>query len=587
MNIESERERLSQEKTLECLRRELKPTDMVTVSLIRGEASGIYCTLIPLVQIDQVRSKLHWEFQPGEGIPDSTIVDTGGEERAKYLRFGVDNGTEPLVIDRRFWGMRDDYQEISEEFRHFHNLYHDKQTDRYIRFDDEGNEEIVAIVKPERIRIRLKEIRQFLAIKEMFLWIQFDFTEFSDHSLEELVSEECRGVQQEGLTTWDLYYGSAGSQAFSRFQGKRLVKPLPKSKSGFKDFVGKSEREYVEFIIDVDENGDEIAHTSDPSVLANLFGANLGAPLFLTPVYFRKQVLEKYYRQPSKYSIEDSALRCGGLWGLSIDNHHTDKVCAWLGDLGRHLPYREQLHWRTYNTPPAGGVSKTYYRRQVLGQWAATDQPDLLFRERYQELKEEGISHLGWHILKPLTSGDEHHFQALRVPTTDEQRDFDELVLSLTKILIDSLHVKRLNSLLTEEQKEGLEEGSIARLEAVLASRNIEGAADHIAFLRKLQSLRSSSSAHRKGSKYRKVAKQFNIESQNLRDVFVGILWQALDFLNFLILLARSGRADDIEKNRSEEMYAILDEMVGFVESGATDGSVNHDDLIYELRTKP
>ncbi len=582
MNIESERERLSQKKILEYLRRELKPTDMVTVSLIGGEASSIYCTLIPLVQIDQVRSKLHWEFQPGEGIPGSTIVDTGGEERAKYLRFGVDNGTEPLVIDRRFWGLRDDYQEISEEFRHFHNLYHDKQREQYIRFDDEGTEEIVAIVEQERIQIRLKEIRQFLAIKEMFLWIQFDFTKFSDHSLEELGPVECSGVQQEGLTTWDLDYGSAGSRAFSRFQGKQLVKPLPKSKSGFKDFVEKSERKYAEFIIDVDENGDEITHTSDPSLLANLFGANLEAPLFLTPVYFRKQVLEKYYQQPSKYSIEDSTLRCGGLWGLSIDNHHSDKICAWLGNLGRHLPYREQLHWQTYNTPPAGGVSKTFFRRQVLGQWAATDQPDLLFRERYQELKEEGISHLGWHILKPLTSGDEHHFQALRVPATDEQRDFDELVLSLTKILIDSLHVKRLNSLLSDEQKEGVGEGGIARLEAVLASRNVEGAAEHIAFLRKLQSLRSSSVAHRKGSKYRKIAKQFNIEDQNLRDVFVGILWQAIDFINFLVVLVAGGRIDNVEENKIEEGYAILSEMIGFVDSGATDGSVNHDDLIYE-----
>ena len=35
------------------------------------------------------------------------------------------------------------------------------------------------------------------------------------------------------------------------------------------------------------------------------------------------------------------------------------------------------------------------------------------------------------------------------------------------------------------------------------------------------------------------------------------------------------------------EGYAILDELVGFVESDSTDGSVNHDDLIYELRSKP
>ena len=33
--------------------------------------------------------------------------------------------------------------------------------------------------------------------------------------------------------------------------------------------------------------------------------------------------------------------------------------------------------------------------------------------------------------------------------------------------------------------------------------------------------------------------------------------------------------------------YAFLDELVGFVESDSTDGSVNHDDLIYDLQPKP
>ena len=32
--------------------------------------------------------------------------------------------------------------------------------------------------------------------------------------------------------------------------------------------------------------------------------------------------------------------------------------------------------------------------------------------------------------------------------------------------------------------------------------------------------------------------------------------------------------------------YAILDEMVGFVDSGTADASVNHDEVIYELQSK-
>ena len=268
---------------------------------------------------------------------------------------------------------------------------------------------------------------------------------------------------------------------------------------------------------EIDERGGEITYSCNPYSLANFFGANPEAPNYLTPVHFRKQVLDKYYQKPSKHTVGDSLLCCGDLWFLDIDNHHGDRVCVWLGRIGDNLPYKEQLHWRAYNVAPEGGISETYFQRQFQQRPMNTDQPDLLFKRRYYELRQSCKDHLGWQLLHPLHRNDEHHFQSLRIPATDEQRDFDELVLSLTKILIDSLHVKRLNSLLSEEQKEGLGEGSIARFEAVLASRNVEGAAEHIAFLRKLQSLRSSSAAHRKGSKYRKIAEQFNIEDQNLR----------------------------------------------------------------------
>lgn len=51
----------------------------------------------------------------------------------------------------------------------------------------------------------------------------------------------------------------------------------------------------------------------------------------------------------------------------------------------------------------------------------------------------------------------------------------------------------------------------------------------------------------------------------------------------------RSGQIDPeiIKRNSIKEGYAILDEMVGFCKSDQTDGSINHDEVIYELRSKP
>jgi len=223
-----------------------------------------------------------------------------------------------------------------------------------------------------------------------------------------------------------------------------------------------------------------------------------------------------------------------------VDNHHDDRVVAWLGDLGRDLPHQEQLHWLSYNIPPAGRPSETFIRRQLLAQFAKSERPEHLFPQCYEKLKEVCDKILGWQLLLPLTAEDAHHYRAIRIPSTDEQKDFDDLVQSLTKILIDSLNEKALNALISPEQMTGIK-GSIARLEVVFTARNVSDFAPHIHFLRNLQNLRSSGAAHRKGSNYRKIADEFEVDSQNLRTVFDGILRRALDVLNFLISAVENG----------------------------------------------
>ena len=429
-------------------------------------------------------------------------VGTYAAGGAEYLRFGNEDGIEPLVICRAFHGFKEDYLEISEEFRLFHNLYHDRKQDRYIKFDDSGNEEVVAIVKPKSAEIRMKEIRQFLAVKGMYLSIQFDITVSSNKILKEMgLTAGGRDVRDE-LACWKLSYSDFGfyvdpsNRSSSNLQGIRLIEPLPKSKSGFDGFAEEPTKQYADFIIDMDGNGDEVVYTCNPDKLSDFFGANPGAPNYVTPVSFRKQVLDKYYQAPSRYKIDDGTLWCGSLWNMRIDNHHDDKVGAYLGDLGRELPHQEQLHWKSHNISSAPGYSEVTFRRNFKAEWVESDRPEHVFRERYRDLAEACLENLGWEIFLPLSNGDQYHIQSIRVPATDEQRDFDGLVLGLTTILVDSLNVRRLKSLLPQSQ----EKGSINLLATVLANYDTAGdSSKHIEFLRNLQSLRSSGSAHRKG----------------------------------------------------------------------------------------
>ena len=607
MSLDSDQERLLQQEKLKLESRNIKMTEMVPVYL-RDEDGvheyAIYGVLIPSNHTKQVLSNpADWDLGFGDRVPKAVAM-----EQPKYLSYDFRDAIEPLVITRYFtesqanYGQRKPYREISEEFRFFHNLYHDQEKDEYLKIDDEGNEELVATVEPHCVRIRLKAIRQFLTVKEIHLSIQFRHYEFSRYSLEEIGAHDAEIKTGRGTTYGDIcwqhsywdYHGVGGEhESYSVLEGKRLVEPLPKSQIRLCEVAGEPRGKYLEFIIGVNDNGEEISHTCDPAKI-DRYGSNPGAPIDITPVHFRKQVLDKYYHEPDKYSIGESLLKCPW-WSMQIDNHHDDKVIVLLRYLSS-LPYAEQLHWREHNIQPEGGVSKTYYDRNFKGLFTDSDRPDHLFKQSYRDLQTSSEKYLGWQFLLQLNPRDEHLLKSLRIPSTNEQRDFDELALSLAKILIDSLNQKQLRKLVSPEYEENLNpeekehlKQSIGCLEIVLDACGVEDAANHISFLRKLQSLRSTGTAHLKGKKYQKIAKKFGIQSHSLRSVFAGILWQAVDVLDFFIFLLRSEQINPkiIEKNNLDRGYLTLGEMVGFAESDSTDGSVDHDEVIYELDSKP
>ena len=354
--------------------------------------------------------------------------------------------------------------------------------------------------------------------------------------------------KRNGLICWRHGYSGEtnryrqGFQSDSRLRGRKLIKPLLKSKSGFGDFV--EEPKYVEFIIDVDDNGDGIYHTCDPSELNDFLGEN--AAWKFTLVYFNKQVLDKYYNETSKYTVEDSMVSCG-LWSMKIDNHAPDKVCVFLDELGISLPHAEQEYWRAYNIPPTGGMSKTFFERNVEGKSVNSDQPDLLFKQKYHELKNACEKYLGWQLLKPLGSGDEYRLRRLRV-CADEESHFKDSVSDLTCILIEALNEECLQSLIPADQPVEIKRG-INRLESVLNFQEITGTEKYIAFLRCLWGLRTTrSSAHLEildDNRYDRASSHFDLENLNRPEAFAKILEEAGQFLDFLISVVRSGKLSD------------------------------------------
>ena len=475
MSIRADKTRLSQAHNITRMRHVHKSNDLVTVYQVDEKEHSkqyIYCALIPSSQIHDSLSKSDWDLRYYRGIPGWMTYHEDGELHCNYLRYGNDSGVEPLIINRTFYGLREEYSEISEEFRLFHKLFHDRKTNKYFKISDDGNEELVALVKPNCIQIRLKEIRQYLAIKEMHLAIQFVFHENSIYTLEELgLRAEDKHLQDELLCclyrSGDLS-GFGECRAFSRLVGKCLIEPISKDNCDF-------------------------------------------------PFY----VYDYQYDAPNN-----------------------------------HLTSTEDI-----------------------------------FLQRYCTLQKVSEKQLGTQWLLPLNEVDKYYIDCLKEMELDEQIDFDALVtmiLCLSKVMSESLNEVYLKKMIPcEKQEEYKEMKGVDLLEAVMQLNEIKEVDEHIDFLRKLQDLHSSSIAYRKGGNYQKLAKQFGIEDKNLIDLFAEVHNSADNVLVFFIILINSGRIREIvEKNQMAAGYAVMGEMIGLIDDGPTDSSVNHDAIIYETESK-
>jgi hypothetical protein len=509
--------------------------------ITEDENLGLFSALIPNKCVKGSLNSIAWDFHLEDGHPSLVIRSNKGNRKISYLRFGISSQIEPFVIHRDFGGIREPYNEILEEFRHFHHLYHDFEKNKLLKFDERGDEIVVAKIEADKVEVRLNEVRQFLAVKEMHLAIYFDLKRYStlllDDSLVSLENENGLTFHKlelkEDLTYYELR-ASPGSflcsdkhKSFSHLLGKKLITPLPIERCGTWPFDRKRE-EYTDFIIGSDESGNPIKYSCNPAYLAGLSGINSDAPNYLTPVFFRREVLTKYYAHPERYSVEDGLLRCQRLWGLKIDNNHHEYIVVFLGDLGRDLSIEEQMYWRSYNVPPEGKISKANFDRSFLAIATDPEQIDLIFKTRFIEFSKDWNAVMGWSIFLKLAEADRHLFEALHIPLTNSQAEFDSQVLALTKILIDSLNETEI----VKETPEGnTETKGISKFARFLQAHGYPSYQQHTQFLRNLQNLRSSSVAHRKGENYKKIAKNLGLKDNNRADILKEILIESTDFL--------------------------------------------------------
>lgn len=502
-------------------------------------------------KVEECMQSYQWDLIRGHGGPS---VNTWGDESYEYVK--GEEGLELFVIYRERCGNHPAYVELSEEFRLFcgiHERYKAEDEREFITIDENGNEDVVAYIKGIQVRIKVKLLRSYLAARKINLLVFIDIMRYSERTFSEL---EIVPVQNEIVSEEDIIYNysslieflSDGNKSGGWVMGKCILR-YNMDDFNVDQYPYFHDETYEEFVIGYDKNGDECSYTCEEKQLSNYFQKHGDAPLTVTPVYFRKTVLDKYYKDPSRYQVDDGSIYSEGVWTLRVDNDQRDYAVVILGDLGR-LPHEEQLYWKGYNIAPPhdAGLSKTAYDRWFNGRFCNPEFPDLKFKYQFRLFNEKWGKKSTWPLFLPLATGDEHRFKTLHCLTQPKNpSDFEEQILSITKILVDSLNEEELVNGIDEtngDVQARLKElkasdkntvkGGISKFELYLLSNGVD-LHESISFLRNLQELRSSTTAHRKSrSRKNSCEDYFHMESKTQQDVLEDIFCKGLKIIKAL-----------------------------------------------------
>lgn len=513
---------------------------------ITVSAECLHSALVSDEKLSDALSRYEWDLRKGS----NGVSEIWSDGKWSFCHDGI-NVLEPFVLYRSANYDIDNYVELSQDFRvllNMHDRYVSPTEHCFVVDDENGDWENVAEIKGETIRIKLTILRKYLALRRMNLLLFFDEMRFSQQSFQEL---GLTPVMNQIVKDDDYIYSYSslvnchadGNKSGGWIMGKCVLRYREKDYN--RDSFDQDDKQYAEFIYDYDDEGEPMSHSCKKETLSNYFVANGDNPLEMTPIFFKKEVLDKYYSNPNKYTVSDGVVGCEGSWSLYIDNDHRNYVIVPWVYLG-NLDYSEQLYWKGYNVSPERdmGFSKTAYTRWMEGNFCDPMFPDLQFKYRFKQFNKKWEKQFGWPLFLPLIDEDEHRYKTLHCLTTENNHsDFDEQILSITKLVVDSLNQKCLQSEIDDSNTEVesiLKERKISssselkagidKFQAFIFSKGMKNP-DVVDFLRKVQSLRSNSVAHRKSNKRKDLAKLYEYfkldelsEQQVLEDIFVKMI---------------------------------------------------------------
>ena len=413
--------------------------------------------------------------------------------------------SQNLVFGRRMEGMHEPYYyELLQEFTHTAGIHWRDEQQAYCRIDENGDiEPVVSITKSDDeegttlITCKREPLEQYVAATGSILVRFFDFEmmrrdrfkSWGGAVTERNVESEhffyAQGIHPEG------YAWTRGTQILPvTLPRDELFRPIIEPRSR------RAGRQYASFITLDRRSGKTLEVSTNPADTTNYFQASHNSlPYEVSPAFFRAEVLSKYKVDRDKYTIDEASrlITCRGAWSLkSYDINDAGQVHAYICDL-RNLPYREQLHWESYNEEPKGTISERAYENDIQGTWSS--HVTALERVLYMLHRWVEESPDWWQI------PDEDLLVRVNTPVSASRDEWGRAFLELCKTVIEGFRVTPIRTLLRQE---GIDfdksEQSLALLEKLLAYRgNGDGHPTRLDGLRQAHLIRSKVQSHSGG----------------------------------------------------------------------------------------
>jgi len=516
------------------------PVDWVRiVELTPGPASDVRCcALIPIEDVDtelarpQCVAREVGEVEIFDGIFHDGMADRFGGCAEFFCQV---RWQEPATVPAVEWAL---------PFLWYWRAI--RRGDQWIYLDSAGRDVELARVRvaaPDdyAVEVRALALRHYLHLRgrAMLLAVQVD----QDHpGTSEVEREEhplaCGWASME-FQVYD-YDGADGGKplAASSLHGQYVVLPADGA-PGPAWCTDEEPDDYPEFIYGLNASTGRpltVQPTTDNTGVDGSPG-----PHFWTRIYFNAQVLDRYLAEPRRYTVTGSRISCLHVWSLSIGRTSDNLVEVDLYDLSR-MPWREWDHWRAHNVAPAGGdPDEGKLRRERLNQVASS--PDVVrdIRAALGRANNASQRRLGWPLWRPLAEPTATEWAALHPPVVSDRSALQGPLLTLSKVLVDSIDSSRLRKVLRTEPHRDAK--SLALLQQYVDE--LDGPEDAVQPLRELQDLRSQGGfAHYTGSSADKalarVAGGATLPTEIFENICVKLIG-AVDSIAMVISTATAG----------------------------------------------